>query len=99
MRISDWSSDVCSSDLEQADRDQEDRPERVVDGLFDRIPVDVQNDRPDDPELVAYRQLDTKVVRRQVAERRMVCDPRRLVRVLLREIGRASCRERVCQYV
>src|SRR3546814_2875154 len=60
MRISDWSSDVCSSDLE-----------RKAEGRMHerRLHIDAQeHTEPDevDPEL---------------------------------EIGRASCRERVCQYV
>src|SRR3546814_4352891 len=71
MRISDWSSDVCSSDL----------------GARDRAP---------DPELLHL--LDQ--ARFGVARWRL-----RLVALDLdtglggREIGRASCRERVCPYV
>src|SRR3546814_10578221 len=72
MRISDWSSDVCSSDLVLAAagavahlRDvalKEDQQDRVHFG---------RRDRPD-LQLAALRE---------------------------KEIGRASCRERVCQYV
>src|SRR3546814_3236810 len=62
MRISDWSSDVCSSDLRQIAA--EDKHVNAV-------------------ELGAvYEFLEANV---------------RAVEV--REIGRASCRERVCQYV
>src|SRR3546814_8246670 len=57
MRISDWSSDVCSSDL--------------------RSPLD---------RLLAGAQ---QLRRRTVLAHQVVA----------REIGRASCRERVCQYV
>src|SRR3546814_2194889 len=75
MRISDWSSDVCSSDLNYIEAaahiavgeglapivvDEEDRGKRGLGG-----PVDIG--------------LDAIVVHP--------------------EIGRASCRERVCQYV
>src|SRR3546814_9757731 len=68
MRISDWSSDVCSSDLQADFRDdrESDRPAEPND-LEKRIPVGPPHA---DGELVA-----------------------------LEQIGRASCRERVCQYV
>src|SRR3546814_8691725 len=66
MRISDWSSDVCSSDLllGRIDRKWDTRDEiRVLIGQ--RIPV-----------LKRRAQLTNEL-----------------------QIGRASCRERVCQYV
>src|SRR3546814_16611731 len=75
MRISDWSSDVCSSDLRR-----ERRAARVL-------------------------------VRASTSDRRGHADPRRAAGLTRRrrstcpdpatiaEIGRASCRERVCQYV
>src|SRR3546814_6646356 len=63
MRISDWSSDVCSSDLEKATR------------------LPVQEGLP----------------------RHATQSPQKLERLgrflVERQIGRASCRERVCQYV
>src|SRR3546814_9614448 len=61
MRISDWSSDVCSSDLLLGRRDRG----RGIAG--------------DRPRSAAYQ-------RHRGLARRL-------------EIGRASCRERVCQYV
>src|SRR3546814_3873058 len=74
MRMSDWSSDVCSSDLE--DRE----PARGV--------ADLGREIGEPPDL--------RGIERLVAEPfEEACD-RRLV---LAEIGRASCRERVCQYV
>src|SRR3546814_4376765 len=69
MRISDWSSDVCSSDLEVAAR---------------AIEQDV----------VRYADCLVGAVARQASHR----FARNLAGKLL-EIGRASCRERVCQYV
>src|SRR3546814_2783432 len=69
VRISDWSSDVCSSDLPGSKRDQGRR--RAEDGA------------------VARR---TRGRGRDVPEARSA-------RRSAREIGRASCRERVCQYV
>src|SRR3546814_10112217 len=65
MRISDWSSDVCSSDLPRRDDDAE------VLGVVAEDPAVAA---------VAVRRLDG-------------------ARVHVEEIGRASCRERVCQYV
>src|SRR3546814_8688806 len=71
MRISDWSSDVCSSDLvSQA------RADRQPDRLAARLLRDAQM-------AVGVRRSHRAVA--AVLHRR--------------EIGRASCRERVCQYV
>src|SRR3546814_5272272 len=74
MRISDWSSDVCSSDLllpapaPPACRTAlSDNRRRHEDHRWDWLPA-----------------------------RRL---PPRLVSIRGRQIGRASCRERVCQYV
>src|SRR3546814_10713144 len=66
MRISDWSSDVCSSDL-----------------LVARV--------------LHRRQLADQVALRQAFTFHQM---QHHLEILLRiEIGRASCRERVCQYV
>src|SRR3546814_9216094 len=67
MRISDWSSDVCSSDLQAVGH----RPVECV------APAE---DRPSGPVDAAESDADQR--RRAGAE-----------------IGSASCRERVCQYV
>src|SRR3546814_4646558 len=64
MRISDWSSDVCSSDLVRARQ-----IEKLKRLKAERDPA------------VLQEALDA------------------LTRAADREIGRASCRERVCQYV
>src|SRR3546814_7505549 len=61
MRISDWSSDVCSSDLEHSSQNGDNRDD--------------------------HEQLDQS----EGASLRHRARPN--------EIGRASCRERVCQYV
>src|SRR3546814_2049942 len=81
MRISDWSSDVCSSDLDPHELGLPwlDRGCHRLDGVPDRRVVDA-------PQL-----LDLV----EQAERAAV----RVVREDHVEIGRASCRERVCQYV
>src|SRR3546814_1514553 len=77
MRISDWSSDVCSSDLIAVSFNRA-RLLHVGGIAAERNgdEVDVHFDRDADQLAVAIGQL-----------------ARRL------EIGRASCRERVCQYV
>src|SRR3546814_18583161 len=89
MRISDWSSDVCSSDL-----------------------VLVRSARPPEPGVVGDVQQPlrpgTVVARGPAREDCLVADERlerrharqdHCLRPNTREIGSASCRERVCQYV
>src|SRR3546814_6994357 len=71
MRISDWSSDVCSSDLVEHALAEED----VADA--------------EDVAQHHHHELQQHHRQRQPAHRRPDAD----------EIGRASCRERVCQYV
>src|SRR3546814_8608856 len=78
MRISDWSSDVCSSDLDEAEAcflclDPAFGEEAVNDESAITVHM-IQKDGP--PIVVDY-------FKGQVSEK----------------IGRASCRERVCQYV
>src|SRR3546814_6888137 len=80
MRISDWSSDVCSSDLTHPLRI------RVEEGLA-KMALDLQHD----PEVKAK----VAKVRDELLEKKAV---KRWLDGLW-EIGRASCRGRVCQYV
>src|SRR3546814_3346745 len=81
MRISDWSSDVCSSDL-QADQ----RLAKVVfEQTVEAIVVSDQRDRivmvnPAFESLTGYAAVE-------------------VIGKNPKQIGRASCRERVCQYV
>src|SRR3546814_20817510 len=79
MRISDWSSDVCSSDLLRR-RQQlilaEGGHQRLARGVMTGIAA-----------AVGDRLLDGS----QIAAPQPV--------VVIEEIGRASCRESVCQYV
>src|SRR3546814_11096819 len=88
MRISDWSSDVCSSDL--------------------ALGVDSGHIRPGP----AIAEQDLDALRRQIGPLRVADDDVRqylaakadpLGRIArgnaAAEIGRAACRERVCQYV
>src|SRR3546814_1321160 len=85
MRISDWSSDVCSSDL-RADAE-----------IAGRVPATV---------FIPPPRVESALVRlRRLPVPRVDADPDRLFRLVKagfgqrRKIGRASCRERVCQYV
>src|SRR3546814_6855378 len=75
MRISDWSSDVCSSDLSGGDRPRADAPcpWPIAVGRLD--PIYPGRDEPN-------------AQRAEPAQGRAA-----------RQIGRESCRERVCQYV
>src|SRR3546814_7644880 len=83
MRISDWSSDVCSSDL----------------AFLRGLEVDMDGLR-----VVAHREIDDLRVGQRGAARLEhladlpVLEPAR-VHPGGPQIGRASCRERVCEYV
>src|SRR3546814_2772644 len=76
MRISDWSSDVCSSDL-----------------------PDVEPLPPRQPRLADASRLALRTLGR-LFDRRLTTDGQAVLLVTTGlQIGRASCRERVCQYV
>src|SRR3546814_1805960 len=75
MRISDWSSDVCSSDLKT-------RSGKIMRRILRKIAENEHSNLGDISTLA-----DPSVVTELVENR------------MNREIGRASCRERVCQYV
>src|SRR3546814_3332468 len=83
MRISDWSSDVCSSDLAglRDGDDAADAEQRPLD-LAALLVV------PACPLLILDRVVETQPPMQRHAEGHPVV-----------EIGRASCRESVCQYV
>src|SRR3546814_1839957 len=85
MRISDWSSDVCSSDLDSRSTAHRDagRPSKARPGVVTWV--------DDHAEQVGLRLIfgTNSAVRREGLGRRLQDW----------QIGRASCRERVCQYV
>src|SRR3546814_3467393 len=87
MRISDWSSDVCSSDLQDAEAGI------AADLLqqFVRRPPGVRQF----PEMV--RRLVQDAGQEHIAGADLLGQLRALL--VGQQIGRASCRERVCQYV
>src|SRR3546814_9429407 len=78
MRISDWSSDVCSSDL--------------LGRIFPTVAVQIVQRRP----IWLAPQPHAGLLRRTAA---FAAIARGTGRHEVIEIGRASCRERVCQYV
>src|SRR3546814_11451758 len=92
MRISDWSSDVCSSDLVRRGLHALDAQARAglvdeVDGLVGQVPVGA----------VAVGQVGR-------GHEGLVGDGDQVVRLVpvaqaIEALGRASCGERVCQYV
>src|SRR3546814_4800096 len=90
MRISDWSSDVCSSDLKHS--------EDMWRSVIDKLPFG-----PTMPPTVS--EISARFQRAAAADlavfRRTPKWPGTNVALTLtlKEIGRASCRERVCQYV
>src|SRR3546814_3376573 len=89
MRISDWSSDVCSSDLELVQPGRPLAPGQIPDSngvmlaamLVGEVAAVQPHHLPDDRAKLAS-------ALKELARRHDVI-----------EIGRASCRERVCQYV
>src|SRR3546814_4422433 len=81
MRISDWSSDVCSSDLGNG-----------ASILDDMVVGDNQTARGIDHEPGARRDPRRQCLVGHAEEEA-------IIRIAQQQIGRASCRERVCQYV
>src|SRR3546814_16881626 len=101
MRISDWSSDVCSSDLlgyRGASVQRIASELNVTKGSFYH-----HLDAKDDLVIACYkRSFDTIAEAQRLADERGGTHWRRLssiIATLLDEIGRASWRERVCQSV
>src|SRR3546814_9465232 len=84
MRISDWSSDVCSSDLQVLHQEEKARIARV---LAAEIPDN------------ASRFIDIGTTTEQVANALVDHKGLRVITNNLNEIRRASCRDRACQYV
>src|SRR3546814_4436615 len=97
MRISDWSSDVCSSDLAALARDQQDA---AVGGRLDRAlganvgEVGHREDVHDAPRVLRVRADVLAADGLAHAAARAVAS-----HDVLGKNGRASWRERVCQYV
>src|SRR3546814_14829785 len=108
MRISDWSSDVCSSDLISIKSGCDDAPyrERDVDNpdwepkredveFWDRVKANA--DRISEWALSGLA-ISRRAIPLADGELAEAADHNCRLN-LWKEIGRASCRERVCQYV
>src|SRR3546814_16560465 len=83
MRISDWSSDVCSSDLSLLALSRQNLPQLRTEAAENRSARG------------AYRLKAAEAPRKVV----LIASGSEVPLALKTEIGRASCRERVCQYV
>src|SRR5207248_6308840 len=84
----DWSSDVCSSDLDRAARDAGGKPRRQADVSARKAKVpetEVQETQAQEGQVQEARVQETQVQEAQVQE----------AQVQEAQIGRASCRERV----
>src|SRR3546814_10029091 len=93
MRISDWSSDVCSSDLLGLRTSLRARPAAQV---LEDFPCRVAPRQAGDA-TAGMGARTAQVQARQGAAVVALAQQRPCAEQL--EIGRASCRERVCQYV
>src|SRR3546814_16807659 len=99
MRISDWSSDVCSSDLTQAFADAA----QLKSGLLKQALARGEKPKPVEIERAVTRIPTDREIRSTLARlsaagakvESLDCDVRDETS-LGAEIGRASCRERVC---
>src|SRR3546814_2623102 len=88
MRISDWSSDVCSSDLRRGVDQVEQAREAVAQIEAAAAAMTDVEDAPQlGVDLLQVVEIGVLPVQRMAGGR------------VEAEIGRASCRERVCQYV
>src|SRR3546814_19362733 len=108
MRISDWSSDVCSSDLlkkalsdgeaalsgKQADEKQRLHAKKAVKAATTKL-ARLEKGLAKAPGTIAYAR---KRLDKPATEMATTPGPARDAHIPP-EIGRASCRERVCQYV
>src|SRR3546814_11436184 len=101
MRISDWSSDVCSSDREAATQELRKRiRERLL--LAERL-VDAAPATAASPEAVLTRavldaHLASGIETSDALRRRLHAAANDIDLAAIFKIGSASCRERVCQY-
>src|SRR3546814_5130130 len=84
MRISDWSSDVCSSDL-------------AIEGVIRQEKLETSQLAVDTHGYTDFAMSHARLLGFDLCPRLKELKQRHLF--VPREIGRASCRERVCQYV
>src|SRR3546814_13126111 len=98
MRISDWSSDVCSSDLlSETIFVIPDEKVRAIEHVLRRSEVLLKTHGVRIPALLEFEDIFDLGMAPGVNQLLLVADNGD-VRIVAK-IGRASCRERVCQYV
>src|SRR3546814_19397245 len=100
MRISDWSSDVCSSDLTPVEQDSATLDLGALtlpQAIPLSLPSQLAQQRPDIR--AAEAQLHQASANVGVATANLYPNLTISGSYGAQEIGRASCRERVCQYV
>src|SRR3546814_1988309 len=97
MRISDLSSDVCSSDLHEEDSTMREPVVHLMQRMDDK--VDWRAQRLLDRVGADQPFLGLSPISGAVGHFLLADDDEDVVIRLVLEIGRASCRERVCQYV
>src|SRR3546814_1417317 len=93
MRISDWSSDVCSSDLPEK---QEDARFLVDAASYNILATQLAQEATNSAYSASVVQMARDILEEHEA---MAKELKKLARGEKIKIGRASCRERVCQYV
>src|SRR3546814_17517562 len=107
MRISDWSSDVCSSDLGRGRRARGAQPARdrahhpVSRSRGGQVTTPRRGTDMEDSEFWTARNALKHIYENSTAN---FASPWHILALAIegalpQEIGRASCRERVCQYV
>src|SRR3546814_7011751 len=89
MRISDWSSDVCSSDLKDKVRMMY---YDVIYHLTEHVAKEMAGE-------LGPEKIEHVLGRAEVKQVFPAGKRDKAAGLLVLEIGRASCRERVCQYV
>src|SRR3546814_5591652 len=106
MRISDWSSDVCSSDLLTNEtprigfvRELIRYESKEIISAPPRVKPWVYCSQVDELFNIVNRTQMTRAAFNVSHARYMLTPTERLEGKSVPEIGRASCRERVCQYV
>src|SRR3546814_13097351 len=108
MRISDWSSDVCSSDLKHGYLFASSSVPaqtleagvlhvRLDEGQIDEVRI--EGPRNASVEAMLSPMKGTAPTKSEIERRLMLADDLPGVEIGKVQIGRASCRERVCQYV
>src|SRR3546814_20730243 len=106
MRISDWSSDVCSSDLEGLYYIVDRAKDMIVSGGENIYSAEIENVLSTHPAVAGVAVIGVPDARWGESVKAVVIvreghpsDEDLLIAHCRSQIGRASCRERVCQYV